>query len=194
MSMNRGELMRLLLGHNIPVGTWGTGKAKTFEHLFAEVTSEEVAVEVEEAGGQIFGTVIRPRTVRRTVYGSIVRIYYDDGETSWKLVEQKQVFKDGRLRPRSLQGSIGEKLKRNELPETAARRAMAEELGITEPLSLDTFPPIIKGPLPSDSYPGLESVYYMHIFEVYLPTHLYKPEGYIEHQEDKDNYFVWKKD
>ncbi len=78
-------------------------------------------------------------------------------------------------------------------PLQAAYRALSEELGITEKLPLTPKPLLQKGPQLSTSFPGIYSLYKMYVFDVFLPTHLYKREGYVEHQADKSNYFVWEK-
>jgi len=43
-----------------------------------------------------------------------------------------------------------------------------------------------------DTYPGLESTYFHYKYAVTIPSSVFKPEGYIEDQEDKTNYYVWE--
>ena len=179
--MDKQELLALLGTHSVPLREWGAGEAKTIEHLLDEVNSGEAAI-VEEDG-----------TLHRVVYGAVLNVFYADGATTWKLKEAKQVFRDGRERVRDLDTSIGEKLKAGEDAEAGARRALAEELNIRDALPLVPKPDIVKGPVPSVSFPGLKTKYIMRVFEVFLPPALYEPKGYVEEQADKTNYYVWEK-
>jgi len=179
--MQKDELLVFLQDHNVPLHEWGTGEAKTFDHLLLEISLGES--ELTEKDGKVL----------RSAEGSMLNVYYYDGQATWVLIEEKQVFTDGRSRTRNLDPAIGEKMRPGETPEDGAYRALSEELGITEKLPLIPKPLRMKGPVPSQSYPGLWSVYSMHIFDVFLPEHLYKPEGYEENQSDKTSYFVWEK-
>ncbi|MBI2036768.1 MAG: hypothetical protein HYT14_00185 [Candidatus Liptonbacteria bacterium] len=179
--MNRQELLVLLGAYGVPLREWGTGEAKTVEHLLDEVNSSEAAI-VEEDG-----------VLHRVVYGAVLNVFYADGAATWKLKEAKQVFRDGRERVRDLDTSIGEKLKAGEDAKAGARRALTEELNIPDLLPLAPQPDIVKGPVPSVSFPGLKTKYIMRVFEVFLPAALYKPDGYVEEQTDKTNYYVWEK-
>lgn len=173
-------LSSFLITHGVPVHTWGTGEAKTFDHLYQEVSSGEATLTVD--GDRVI----------RSAEGSTVTVYYRDGARLLRLVEAKQVFKDGRERVRNLPTSVGEKLAHGEDPYAAAHRALTEELGITERLTLYLDAPSTKGPIPSPSFPGLYTRYTMHNYHVYLPEDLYHPEGYVERQKDKSSYFVWE--
>ncbi len=180
--MERSALISLLKTFHVPLELWGKGEAKTLDHLLAEVNSGEAALVNEET------------TLVRLVFGAVLNVYHTaDGAEIWRLKEQKQVFRDGRERVRDLNTSIGEKIKTDEEPEAAARRALAEELGIREEVLLLPSDQVTKGPLPSPSFPGLKTKYVMYVFEVFLPAHLYKPEGYVEEQADKTNYYIWEK-
>ena len=184
MKTERMAVLKLLRKHRIPLATWGTGKAKTFEHLLREITSGEAEL-IETKQG-----------LTRRARGAIVAVYFNHNGSRFFLAEDRQEFKDGRVRTRDLDTSVGEKLAPSEEPVMGARRALTEELGFpTKNVELLTLVPEetrIKGPVPSDSYPGLLTVYVMHPFTVTIPSFLYKPEGYVEHQEDKTSYFVWR--
>jgi hypothetical protein len=177
--MQEQELRTLLEKYEIPFETWGTGQAKTFNHLLAEINDGEAVLTEHE------------NRLLRSANGSIVMVYYRNGQSLWQLKEDRQVFSDGRERRRTLATSIGEKMQPGESSIDAAHRALREEIGIDEKLPLIQKPMIIKGPIPSESYPGLFTRYVMHAFDVFLPDHHFKPEGYIEKQQDKTNYYIW---
>lgn len=183
--MIREEVLSLLFAHHIPTETWGTGKAKTLEHLFNEVESGEASL-LEVDG-----------VLMRRAEGSIVSVFYRNDPDTFFLREDRQVFSDGRTRVRDLDTSVGEKLSPNENPLSGAWRALVEELGFsyeeTVRLVFVSEKQRVKGPVPSDSYPGLQTLYIMYPFTVFLPKHLFKPEGYMEKQTDKATYFEWKK-
>jgi len=179
--MNKKKLLKLLKKYKIPLKLWGTGEAKTLDHLIAEISSGEAVLEEGEGG------------LLRVALGVCLDVFYKNKNVVYKLIEEKQVYKDGRVRRRGLPTSIGEKLKPNEDPIFAAYRALFEELGIKIRLVLLERPGIIKGPVPSISFPGLKTKYIFSVFEVWLPKEFYKPEGYIENQSDKSSHFIWKK-
>ncbi|MDE2001428.1 MAG: NUDIX domain-containing protein [Patescibacteria group bacterium] len=181
--MTRDELVQLLVAHHIPFETWGTGGAKTLKHLLHELESGEAVLKVQRG------------ILTRIAEGATLKVFYRSGSDLYCLREDRQVFVDGRVKQRTLMGdmSIGEKMRPGETAEAAAIRALEEELGITERLPLIARPDLVKGPSPSISFPGIMTIYLMHAFEVYLPDRWYKPEGYVEHQEDKTNYFLWEK-
>ena len=177
--MQREELIALLRRHRVPLETWGTGDAKTLDHLLKELAAGECALSVQD------GRIIR------YAEGAVIDVYCNGPDGSLKLVEDRQVFRDGRTKRRNLDTSIGEKMTPAEDPESAARRALAEELGITAPLVVTALHTRRKGPVPSVAFPGLTTIYDMHAFAVTLPRELVRPE-YVEEQEDKSTYFVWK--
>ncbi len=179
--MEKRELLDFLTKHGIPFWQWGTGKSKTVEHLLFEINSGETVLYEEENGNVV-----------RSASGAALNIYHQDGKRILKLEEEKQVFRDGRERRRNLETSIGEKMKNGETPEGAAYRALKEELGISEKLALEAGPAIVKGPVTSESFPGLKTIYIIFIYDCFLPDHFYKSEGYREEQKDKTSYFVWK--
>jgi len=183
--MNKTEILELLRKHKIDLSKWGVSEAKTLKHLVKEIVSGESQIISQKDG-----------TLLRCTTGASVLVYYADGNRILKLKEEKQVFKGGRERVRTLDtplgySSVGEKMKIGEQPIEAARRAISEELCIKDDVSLVHKINFVKGPTPSTSYPGLMTKHVLDIYELFLPTHLYKPEGYMEEQEDKTNYFIW---
>lgn len=177
--MRLEELRTLLLDYNVPLERWAQGHAKTLEHLLAELDGGEW--ELAPAGGGLL----------RTLKCSLVNVYYEDGAATYLLREDRQVFADGRVRRRKLEASLGEKVRRGEDPLAAAYRGLEEELDITERIALLPSEPYHVGPRPSTSFPGLPNFFTMYPFETRLPSHLFRPDGYVEHQPDKTSYFVW---
>lgn len=108
------------------------------------------------------------------------------------LIEDKQVFTDGRERTRDFDWSIAEKLAPGENPVDAARRALKEELDIQGKTKFAQGETKEKERT-SPSYPGLTSRYTTHYFNVNLNDDQFKPKGYIEQQPDKTTYWVWEK-
>lgn len=176
------EVINLLAQHNIPIKNWGKGSAKTMDHLIKEVMEGEALLEVDESGELI-----------RRVTIIFVDIYYTDHSTGkrFKLVEEKQIFNDGRERRRKLEGSLAEKLKAGEIPnQDMVNRAIHEELGVTGNV-IATEKEMKEVNQDSPSFPGLRMKAVEHFFEVELSDEMYKPNGYTEHQPDKNTYFKW---
>lgn len=177
---NPQHLWAYLRSFYIPTTTWGEGSAKTFDHLHREILAGEAFL-VEDGN-------ILVREIRLVK----VAVFYNtkDGKTL-QLYEEKQVFKNGRVRTRGFK-HIGEKMKPGEHSSVTAFRALAEELGIVEEVTLLDHKTSTPPPEPSKSYPGLMTRIVEESFTVSMPQHLYKPEGYKEEQKDKTTYFVWQ--
>ena len=179
----RNSTLSLLRQHKILPEKWGIGGAKTVDHLLKEILDGETVLEIEPSGELI-----------RKLAIATINVYYIDDESgqSFQLKESKQIFKDGRERVRNLKMSLAEKLKVNESPnEEMVARALQEELGISG--NLQTTPgemgeEIVESP----SYPGLMTKTKVYRFSIMLSSDQYNPDGYSEHQKDKDTYFVWK--
>ncbi len=179
--MEAERLRALLIEHDIPLHLWGTGNAKTFDHLVREISLGEGRLE-EECGELVYHC-----------RGAGIHVYYHHPEKGdLVLKEDRQVFADGRVVRREFSASIGEKLRPNEKPPQAAYRAHKEELGIDEHLELIPGRSYKRGPSPSRAYPGLLIVTFTHLFSVWLPERHYRAEGYVEHQSDKSSYFIWQ--
>ncbi len=177
---NPMHLYAYLRSFDVPTTTWGRGSAKTFDHLHREIMAGEAFL-VED--GKILVREIR--LVK-------VAVFYNtrDGKVL-QLCEEKQVFKNGRVRIRGFK-YIGEKMKPGEHSGLAALRAIAEELGVVEGITLLDHKTSSPSPEFSKSYPGLMTRIVEESFTVFMPHNLYKPEGYKEEQEDKTTYFVWQ--
>ncbi|MFM2383590.1 MAG: hypothetical protein RIQ72_162 [Candidatus Parcubacteria bacterium] len=175
------ELKDVLTQAGINLSTWGVGEAKTVEHFLEEVQSGESKITIKSDG-----------SILKELTASIAFVYYNspDGK-KFILREHKQVFKDGRERIRNIPSSISEKNMPGEEPEEAIIRGIKEELGI-EALNIQKIGKPELSTQISTTFPGLIPQITLHTFETTLTDSQYNPEGYIEHQEDKDTYFIWQ--
>lgn len=165
----------------IPIETWGQGQAKTIDDLAEELRSGETRL-TEGSNGEII----------REVSVVFVDVFATDRDQQlWHLREERQVFSDGRQRQRNLLASLGEKMKPDEQVAEATQRAIAEELGIDEPIT-SIYLGSERTVHASTSYPGLQSHFNIHRTAVILPEHVYRSEGYQERQSEKVTYFVWE--
>ena len=122
-----------------------------------------------------------------------VRVFHRslDGNT-YILKEDRQVFKDGRVRRRGFSW-VAEKMEKDENSFMAAERAIKEELGLLSPFA--SWPEHIDNEVfeqKSRSYPGLMTEYSIDRFKVYLTPEQFVPEGYVEEQENLTTFFVWE--
>jgi hypothetical protein len=176
------DLFKKLDEYDISYDSWGKGEAKKIENLFDEVKEKEC--HIKDEGGKL---------VRYIEFVGVRIFYTDKNGVRYSLKEDRQVFKDGRARKRTMQASVSEKMKSGEDPQRSAIRGVEEELGFRiksdqllkqKELSYDGG---------SQSYPGLNSRYRGHVFNCNLTQHQYKQEGYVERQKDKSTYFIWVK-
>ena len=174
-------LQKQLADAGIDTSLWGTGKAKTLEHLQKEIESGETILITGEAG----------ELLRRVVVGKADIFYQSPDGKKYRLKEDKQVFKDGRERRRNLGQAVSEKIRPDEDPDTAMIRGIQEELGISGKISLTKTMEDVENET-SPSYPGLKSQYSRQIFQATLSDEQFKPEGYVEEQSDKSTYFIWE--
>jgi hypothetical protein len=178
------ELTNKLKEYSIPVEEWGTGEAKNVEHLLDEIRGEEC--NVEDRGEYLI----------RSIEFVGVRIYHKDKDNvTWVLKEDKQEFKDGRVRRRNMPSSVSEKMKFGEDPLISAIRGIKEELGINvEGHQLIKMRDLFYNG-GSQSYPGLRTRYKGHQFSCFFNDDQFDMNGYIEVQKDKSTFFKWfKKD
>jgi hypothetical protein len=174
------KLLSKLKEYNIPVEQWGTGSAKNVRNLYKEVQESESILKDE--GGYLV----------RYIQFVGIRMYYTDANgRNWVLKEDRQEFKDGRIRRRKIHSSVSEKMKYGEDPIIAAVRGIEEELGIrvlSNQLEKDRDLEYDEG---SVSYPGLRTRYSGYKFNCTITDKQYEPRGYIERQEDKSTFFKW---
>lgn len=173
-------LTELLKKHNIPIKKWGNKDAKTLDHLLEEINSGECVLYEDE----------NSKLIRSTNVIGVEVIFVDKTGSVYRLVEDKQVFKDGRKRKRDLNVSVAEKIQTDEDPEQAAERAVQEELDIKSEINLIF---IKKEDInrASNSYPGLKSCHQTYYYQLTLNHEQYDKNGYVEEQKDKTTYFVW---
>jgi hypothetical protein len=170
---------------DINLKNWGIGKAKTLTHLLDEILKGEAKVELVD--GKIYRSI------------EVVSIsIFSPTDPIMLLREAKQVFANGRIRPRNLPNncSVAEKIKflHNETPEVAVIRACQEELRqIQEPVNAGQLQYIATHTRQalSTSYPGVLTNKTVYIFHCNFTQGQYNPEGYTEIQDDKTNHFHW---
>jgi len=177
--MDLKSLEEYLLRFGIPLEKWGKGYAKTSTHLFKEIESGECTL-LEERGNLL-----------REIEFVMCEMFYHDGKNLFKLIEEKQVFNDGRTRIRDKESSVSEKMMIGEDPLESLIRGVEEELGIILDKSQIEEDGVQKTEA-SQSFPGLITKYNGHNFTCFLNQDQYNPNGYIEVQKDKSTYFIWK--
>lgn len=179
-SVDLRNLEEYLLDFNIPLDQWGKGYAKTLDHLLSEIQSGECKI-IEDG-----------KTLLRKIEFVMCEIFYYEGETLLKLIEEKQVFNDGRTRIRDKESSVSEKMIIGEDPIESLVRGIEEELGISIQESQIRPEKGIEKIEVSQSFPGLMTKYNGHNFTCFLNESQYNPKGYVEIQKDKRTYFIWK--
>ncbi|HAP37401.1 hypothetical protein A2574_04095 [Candidatus Shapirobacteria bacterium RIFOXYD1_FULL_38_32] len=173
--------LKILLETGVPLWRWGRGAAKEIGDLMEEVEQGDSIV-TEEKGKAL-----------RKVAVACVDVYYRKGEKELRLREDRQEFKDGRVRRRELLSSLSEKIKQRENPKIAAYRGITEELGVRGQIGLMT-KEVINTKIESPSYPGLMTSFRYHFFDAYLDQEQFREEGYVEIQPRKKIYFVWEEE
>jgi hypothetical protein len=179
---NTDDLKNYLHEFSVPFQYWGTGKSKTTEDLLKEIEDKDCILKEED------GLLIR------YIEFVGVEIFYKDKQNNvYRLKEDRQVFKDGRVRKRSLPVSVAEKMQTGEDALISAIRGIKEELQIEVEKSQLVKSDDIDFKGGSLSYPGLRTKYTGHKFKCELKEHQFVPGGYVENQSTKSTYFVWQK-
>jgi hypothetical protein len=181
IDINLDQLLQRLLAARIPIDEYGKGAAKTINHLLSEINEGEAILTVD---------------TNKNVYRQVNVLWLDvicnlSNGDAYILKEDRQEFKDGRVKVRSLDSSIGEKLKPFETIEEGVARALQEEIGVDKIDSLYDIGYQERTFIP-DTFPGIESTYKMYKFASVIPETSFVPEGYIEEQSDKTNYYTWE--
>ena len=179
--IDKTELRSLLNLYGISYEAWGLGGTKHVDDLVAEIADGEVSLEDRD------GVLIRK------VDGVAIDVFADIDGARYRLREDRQVFaRDGTVKRRNLSTSLGEKIKRGETYAQAMVRALREELDITVQEVDVTIGESTRQTVASKAYPGIVSDRGLTMGAVMIPHDQVRPEGYIEHQPQKDNYFVWE--
>ena len=85
--MNESELKSLLENRSVSIAEWGKGQAKTLGHLLKEIEAGETVLEIKTDD----------QLLRRTAFLAIEVLYKDEIKCKrYKLIEETQVFTDGR--------------------------------------------------------------------------------------------------
>jgi hypothetical protein len=179
-SKKKTNLIDYLSKYNIPVSEWGKGYAKTVEHLQKEIDSGECRLVLEN------GVLIRE------IEFVTCEIIYKEGDKIFKLIEEKQIFTDGRTRTRDKESSVSEKMKIGEDPKQSVFRGIEEELGVDLTETQLQKQGEINEDEVSNSFPGLMTRYKGYNYECEFTKEQYNPNGYTETQTDKTTYFIWK--
>lgn len=179
-SITRAELERAMTIAKLPIHEYGTGVAKSIDHLLSEINEREAVITLDTRGN-----------IHRNLRVLMLDVICQYGNGTYLLKEDRQVFADGREKTRTLDSSLGEKLRQDESPITAVSRALQEELGITTPTQVKFIGEKTKTFI-GDAFPGLETTYQMYHYTSIIPEDAFNPDGYVEVQPDKSSYFSWK--
>lgn len=182
--MTKDKVIALLDAQSIDWSKWGSNGSKTVDELVDELGQEEMHL-----------TFLPDNTLGLLILGVGVRVLYQRDSTLFMLREGEQLFSNGARVVKDYENSIGEKMKRGESPEAAARRGLEEELGFTAAqlkaceIKYEQYK--IRGPIPAGSYPGLLANYRYWVYSVLLPQKLFRARGYREKRADKVTCFHW---
>lgn len=164
---------------------WGDNGSKPLSALYKEIQNGESIVYLDNAGN----------IIRNISYVGI-EVYFTTDSRIFRLYEDHQEFKNGFIKVRESQTEgVFEKMMIDEDPIVAGFRGIKEELGINARgvhLSAKKDNPQIFPPKNSKTYPGVLSVHTKHSLCAIIDRDSFKPEGYVEHQEDKTTYFKWE--
>jgi hypothetical protein len=175
------KLKNFLSSEGIDISKWGEGEAKSLNHLYNEIQKGESILMRAEHG-----------EIVRNIRMAGVDIYYSTLEGhELHLIEDKQVFSDGRIRRRDYGHAVSEKLKPDEDPLVGAIRGIQEELGVWGDFDIalvdsDTISRF------SPSYPNLPTEYVRYHYRVELREEQFEPDGYIEEGSTATTYFKWE--
>lgn len=176
------ELRTILSHYGVDMTYWGEGPHKNEMDLLREINEGESVLSVTDQG-----------TLQRKVDSAAVDVFYkEDGDRLYHLVEDRQVFSDGRERRRPhLIESVSEKRKGLDELLSTAERALREELGIEGEIEISQVGRVIHG-REAKSYPGLYTLYDVLQFRVFLSPDQFREEGYVEELNGLTTYFVWE--
>ena len=178
------DLKQLLEASGVDIGAWGKNATRNVIDLALEINARESKLSYGKDG-----------RLQREIKFVAVEVVYKDPETGleYRLVEDRQEFKDGTVRKRDIAFSLAEKLKlTGKGMMTGVKKACVEELSIFDiQNSQITLGDTNISTGVSRGYPGLRTRYVAHPARVNLTREQFKPNGYTEEQPDKTTYFRW---
>ena len=179
----RYDIQSLLEQHNVPLELWGKGAVKDIDFLTKEVFNQEAQL-----------LVVNEELFRKIRCVDVEIVHFQNGRV-YRLIESKQVFKNGSERKRGYRG-VSEKISQSENHIQGTQRALREELGLEENdiqsnIEIEHLEDNIELAL-SRSYPGLSTHYTVHKMRVLLSENEFNPEGYIEDNGNITTYFEWE--
>lgn len=173
------DLKAGLAQHQIDPAHWNGAKVET---LFDDLKKGECVLEVKEG-----------KLHRRVNVVSVRCFHTNQNQERLKLVEEKQVFEDGKVRHRGYE-FVSETMKPNETPHHAAVRALEEELQISDPeLQFQATPEYDENKTKdSTTYVGIPTHYIVYHFKTEIPARLFR-ETYVEDENGTQTHFKWVK-
>lgn len=147
------ELQTALSGCGIDVSEWGTGPTESFSHLLKSLNTQHVELRIEGHVATLH------------VFSAVLFVTCTKDDEVLELYEESHKFKNGTSKERpQFDGSIGETFERNETREAAWKRGLEEELHWHDPRFYKLWETGLQilGPMHSDKYSGIWSVFYRH--------------------------------
>ncbi len=173
-----GELAAWLAAAGIDPAAWGREGAKQLGDLWAEYRNGESRF-VDESPARLI---------------AVAQVVLRRGDKV--LLELAQEFADGRRRVRLRPPS--EKMKPGESPRDAARRCLAEELGLgAGEITLSEDYQVIEEEENSPSYPGLTTRYRFHVFAATaaaLPDADFARDNHAADDPIRRHYWGWREE
>lgn len=171
------DLANCLSAHGINPALW---RGISVKQLYEDIEKGETIL--EEIDG---------RLLRRVNVVCVHCFHYSQAREPLRLIEKKQILPDGSIRERGYK-FVSETMKPLETHHNAAKRALVEELQITDPtLQFQIYPKKQIKIKDSTTYIGLNSRYSVHHYRTEFPARLFK-ENYIEEEEGITTHFSWE--
>lgn len=160
---------------------WSQGGANSATDLFNEINAGECRIIIDDTG------------LHREI--SIVRMEIQNNELGY-LLHEKTILLDGSVR--ELNVIPCGKIRKGEYPIEAFAREAQEELDLDlAQTSRTRAPKVTFEEKTSSSYPGLRTIYMVHLFQVFLndPALEKYKNGWVQQEKDgKILHFGWHKD
>lgn len=164
----------------IDTASWGEGVTKKLADFYGELSTGESLLTWDQDGAPL-----------RVVNAFGLDVIVDNQGSVLKLVEDRQVFADGKVKRRNLSTSLGEKIPDGESLEVTAGRLLKEEIGVSA-FKLSNLMFTEFNERPSASFPGLRSIISLTRATAVISPQGYNPDGYSEVKSDRTSYFIWR--